>query len=157
MKVQTITQHQFTYLGTQRSWIGNNVRVVRERMCPTSSPRTADKNERCLRSISLSSNWGVTLPRAQDEQPKQLEPEPEPLSEPQRLNLSLSLCLSLSLVHSCNCIKNKYTIKKQISSFLQFLKCVNEVNSFSSFSKQTKVILTISTITKTDKLVLYNI
>jgi hypothetical protein len=156
MKVQTITQHQFTYLGTQRSWIGNNVRVVRERMCPTSSPRTADKNERCLRSISLSSNWGVTLPRAQHEQP---EPEPEPL----RLNLSLSLCLSLglslslSLVHSCNCIKNKYTIKKQISNFLQFLKCVNEVNSFSSFSKQTKVISIISTITKTDKLVLYNI
>jgi hypothetical protein len=79
MKVQTITQHQFTYFGTQRSWIGSNVHIVREHTCPTSSPRTADRNEWYLRSISYPTTEASRMPQAEHEQPK---PKPAPGPKP---------------------------------------------------------------------------
>jgi hypothetical protein len=40
---------------------------------------------------------------------------------------------------------------------MYFMQVLKHINPFSTFSKQTKVISIISTISKTDKLISYNI
>jgi hypothetical protein len=111
MKVQTITCHQFTYLGTQRSWIGNNMHIVWERTCPTTqasrTPQPQHEEQQLRRHVRLNLST-------------------RSLSLSLSLSLGLSLSVVLSQIHSCSCIqKLNIQLKNQINNFLQFLKQMN--------------------------------
>jgi hypothetical protein len=100
MKVQTITQYQFTYLGTQRSWIGSSVRVVGQHVSNILSEDGG--HERAVPAV------GIPVQQLRRHVHLKLSTSRLSLSLSLRLglNLSLRLGLSLSLVHSCSCIKN---------------------------------------------------
>jgi hypothetical protein len=119
MKLETITQHQFTYLGSQRSCIGNNMRVVRERTCPTSSPRTTHRNTVPTVDLHVQQLWRDVHINLSPSLSLSLSMSSSSLSLSLSLNISLSMVLSLIL--SCDCIqKLNIQLKNQISNFYIF-------------------------------------